>query len=108
VPHLELVAGFRLDVTDVYAADYCSGWPVAQTCDQLIDRWFFASQMRFHASVSAVANPARNAELIGLLLSPGAEEHTLHSADNANVAADASHHTTLMSGASSAFMPTTL
>lgn len=64
--------------------------------------------MRFDATVRTVAHPAGDAQLVGLLLCPRAEEDTLDAARNANVTADASHQTTLMSGASSAFMPTTL
>ena len=37
-----------------------------------------------------------------------AKEYALHPAADADMPADPSHHTTLMSGASSAFMPTTL
>jgi hypothetical protein len=108
MPHFKSIAGLRIGVGYIDTADYCRGRPIAKPRNQPIDRSFFASQMRFHASVRAVAHPAPNAELIGLLLRPGAEEDPLNPTGHEDMAANARHHTTLMSGASSAFMPTTL
>ena len=79
-----------------------------QQPDELLNRGFFAFNMALNASVRAIAHPSCDAQLVGLLLCPGAEEYPLDPAGHANMAADPSHHTTLMSGASSAFMPTTL
>jgi hypothetical protein len=45
-------------------------------------------------------------KLLRLLAGPGAEEHALDAAGNADTTGN--HHTVEMSGASSAFMPTTL
>ena len=64
--------------------------------------------MRFHTSVRAIANPARHAKVIGLLLRPGAEEDALYEAAYPDPASLMRHHTVAMSGASSAFIPTTL
>ena len=70
--------------------------------------WFLTCKMRFDTTVRAITDPAGNAELMGLLLSPGAKEHSLYAAGYADMASYARHHTVAMSGASSAFMPTTL
>ena len=55
-----------------------------------------------------IADPSMNVEPLGLITGPRPEEHTLHPACHADKARDPSHHTVEMSGASSAFMPTTL
>lgn len=64
--------------------------------------------MRLYAAVGTIAYPARHAKINGLPLRPATEEYALNAAENAYAAAYPSHHITLMSGASSAFMPTTL
>jgi hypothetical protein len=43
-----------------------------------------------------------------MLAYPGAEEHALNASADPDVPSNLGHQTTLMSGASSAFMPTTL
>ena len=72
------------------------------------DSIFIAGEMGFHRTIRAIANPATDPELARLALAPGAEEDALHSSGDPNGARDASHQTVAMSGASSAFMPTTL
>jgi hypothetical protein len=108
VAHLESVSRLRLNLVNVHFADD-GGWrPLAKMFDQLQDRTFFTGYMRLDAAVRAVAHPARNTQRAGLLRRPSAKKDSLHPAGHMNVAADAGHHTTLMSGASSAFIPTTL
>src|SRR4029079_18008005 len=79
-----------------------------QPLDQLLDSRFLTLDMRIHASVGAVADPAGNAQLGRLIAHPGAKEDPLHPAGHADVPSGLGHHTVEMSGASSAFMPTTL
>ena len=105
---LKAANSLGIDLGGIDPANHRRGRAVAKPLNQLLNRGFFARQMCFDASVGAISDPSRDAELIGLLLCPCAEEDPLNAAGNANVTADASHHTTLMSGASSAFMPTTL
>jgi len=47
-------------------------------------------------------------EDLGLLRCPGAKEYALNAPGHPDMAGDMGHYTTDMSGASSAFMPTTL
>ena len=108
VANLEPLARVRLSVGHFDPIDN-RGWrAAAKPLDKLLNRRFLARKMRFHASVPAIAHPARDGELVGLLLRPCAKPDALHAAGHKDMTADASHHTTLMSGASSAFMPTTL
>jgi len=79
-----------------------------QPGDQLSHRGFCPGKVRFDAAVRAVPRPARYTKLVGLLLGPCSKEDALHPAGYPDMSADAAHHTTLISGASSAFMPTTL
>ena len=76
--------------------------------DQLRDGSVVTFDMRFHRAVRAVPDPAGHAKLPGAFAGPLAEEDTLHPAGHSDVAGDGGHHTVAMSGASSAFMPTTL
>ena len=76
--------------------------------DKLLDRRFVTLQMPFDATIGRIAHPAPNSEPICLFCGPGTEKHTLNEAGHPNVEAYLRHQTTLMSGASSAFMPTTL
>jgi len=108
VTNLEPLAHVRIAFGYVDRIDDGRRRPVSKQLDHQPNGVLLARNKRFDASIGAVANPARYAELIGLLLRPGAEEYALDSTSNADAAADASHQTTLMSGASSAFMPTTL
>ena len=72
-----------------------------------IDGIFLADEMGLHRTIRAIANPAADPELARLTLAPGAKEDALNSAGDPNGACDL-HQTVAMSGASSAFMPTTL
>jgi hypothetical protein len=76
--------------------------------DELPDGSFIALDMRVHPAVGAIAYPASDSKRLGLFTHPCAKEHALHSPGHANVPSDFGHHTVAMSGASSAFIPTTL
>lgn len=67
-----------------------------------------AFQMSFDTAIRAIAYPAADAQRYGLLGGPGTEEYALDGAGNSDADRNPGHQTTLMSGASSAFMPTTL
>jgi hypothetical protein len=69
---------------------------------------FVAIEMRLDRTVGAIAYPPGYSKLASLSLTPGAEEDTLNEAADPNVASNMRHQTVAMSGASSAFMPTTL
>ena len=105
---LKAANSLGIDLGGIDPANHRRGRAVAKPLNQLLNRGFFARQMCFDASVGAISDPSRHAELICLLLRPGAKKNALDPAGHMNMTADASHHTTLMSGASSAFMPTTL
>ena len=77
-----------------------------QPCDHLIDRRFVALDVRLDGAIGAIADPAGNAEFASLIPGPSAEEDSLHETGDSDSAGD--HHTVAMSGASSAFIPTTL
>jgi len=79
-----------------------------QQFDQTLDWPLFAFQVGLDAAVGAVADPTGHFQLLCLLLGPGSEENALHAAGDADVAADEPDYSSVMSGASSAFMPTTL
>ena len=64
--------------------------------------------MRLNTTIRRVAYPPANSENPGLLRCPGAKEYALNAPDHPDMAGDMGHYTTDMSGASSAFMPTTL
>ena len=72
------------------------------------DSIFIAVEMGLHRTIRAIANPATDPEFARLTLAPGAKEDALDSAGDPNGARDPRHQTVAMSGASSAFMPTTL
>ena len=68
----------------------------------------FPGKVRLDGAVGRVSNPAADAQFAGDTLRPCTIEYALHEAGYADVAADHRHHTVEISGASSAFMPTTL
>jgi len=67
-----------------------------------------AGYQRLDAAIRAIAHPTRKAKLIRLFLRPGTKEDALDSAVNGHATGDRHRHTVAMSGASSAFIPTTL
>jgi hypothetical protein len=75
---------------------------------KLLDRNFFAFQMPLNAAIGGIADPPLYAQLIRFPLSPRSEEDALHSASHSDAERNLRHHTVAMSGASSAFIPTTL
>ncbi len=84
------------------------GRSLSDAIDHLLDGGQVAFDMGFNATIRAIADPAHHSEGCRLLTHPGAKENTLHAACHADVARDGGHHTVEISGASSAFMPTTL
>jgi hypothetical protein len=62
-----------------------------QALDHLLDRRFFAFDMRVNPAVGAIADPAGQAELGRLVAQLGTEEHTLHSPGHADVPGDRAH-----------------
>jgi hypothetical protein len=108
VANLKALARFGVDLVDQDITNHCRRRAAAQPFDQFGYGSLFAREMSLYTSVGAVAHPAGNAKLIGLLLRPRAEEHALDPAANPDVAADAHGYSMVRSGASSAFIPTTL
>jgi len=105
---LKLLAGLRFQLGHIDLADDCSRWAAVKSIDQLLDGRLLARQMSFDAAVGAVADPAGDTQFIGLILGPPAEEDALYPAGHANMTADAHDYSSVRSGASSAFIPTTL
>ena len=108
VPDLKAAGPGGRIVLDRDLFDFCGGRAPVQQIDQLLDRPFPAFEMRLDAAVRLISDPAGDIEISCLLGRPGAKENALHSATNPNAERDPRHQTTLISGASSAFMPTTL
>jgi hypothetical protein len=79
-----------------------------QPFDQLLNATFLALDVGVHATVRTIPDPASDTQLARLIAHPGSKEDALHAAVYADVPRRLGHQTTLMSGASSAFMPTTL
>ena len=109
MPYVETITLFRSDLFDIHMTDHGRRRPIVQAIDQLLDGLLLTRDMRFDTTVRAIADPAAHAKRLRLPLRPGTEEDALHLAGHMNMATDARHaHTTEISGASSAFMPTTL
>ena len=79
-----------------------------QPLDQLLHGSLPAFDVRIDPPVRAVSNPSGHPKLVGLLTHPRTEKNALDSPGHADMPRDTCHHTVAMSGASSAFMPTTL
>ena len=75
--------------------------------DQCLDSSVAALNMHLDGAVACVADPAADPKFAGLIASPSAEEDSLNLPSHSDATGDL-HHTVAMSGASSAFMPTTL
>ena len=108
MPDREPVRILDLRVADIHILDPRSRRTTTQELNQLIDGSFLTFEMSLHRAVSAVADPAVDVELLSLLPRPRPEEHALNPSGYSDMARNARHHTVEMSGASSAFMPTTL
>src|SRR4029079_6389428 len=107
VPHLEIVEVEGVDIPQMDVFHLRRRRAALQALDELLDRRLVALDVHVHPAIRAIAHPARHAKLVSLVLRPCTEEHALHPPGHADVPGDA-HHTVEMSGASSAFMPTTL
>jgi len=79
---------------------------IMHLADQLLDRSLVTLDKRFDRTIGAIAHPASDVKFLRLLAGPCTEEDALDAAGQANPARN--HQTTEISGASSAFMPTTL
>lgn len=108
MPDVKPFAGLRFGFLDLDTAHHRRWGAVVKPLNQRGNSGFFASKVRFHFSIGAIPHPTGYAQFLGLLLRPCAEKDALHAARHSHVSADTGHHTTLMSGASSAFIPTTL
>jgi hypothetical protein len=108
VPNLEAVEVERIGIPDSHILDLCGGRSAPQPLDHLVNRGVVALDVRFDMPVRAVSDPSGDAELIGLFARPSSEEDALDPSAYAEMTRDFGHHTVEISGASSAFMPTTL
>src|SRR4051812_11535845 len=106
--HLKPLEAFHRGLAGVHVIDLRARRPIAHPLEQLLDRGFLAFDVRLDRAVGRVADPAGDAEAARLILGPHAVEHALDLARDLDPACDATHQTVEMSGASSAFMPTTL
>ena len=79
-----------------------------QQVDELLNHGFVAFQMAFDATVGRVTHPSPHTQRTRPFSGPGAEENARDLARNAHAKGDLGHQTTEISGASSAFIPTTL
>jgi len=108
VPHLEAAEPFDLGFLRFDPVHARAARAVVDNVDQPAPGGFFALEMTLDGAVSAIADPAVDAVLGRLLAGLGAKDHALHPAGDADVPRETCHHTVAMSGASSAFIPTTL
>jgi hypothetical protein len=108
MPQLEAAADLRCRVFDGHVLNARVGRATPQPFDHSGDVIFLAGKVRLNRTIGTISDPPTNPKLARLPLCPSAEEHALHVTGHVDMAADERHHTVLMSGASSAFMPTTL
>lgn len=92
---------------DVEMIDLRARWSTTKTPDQFVNQVRLTFDVGFDRPVAAIANPSGDPKASSFVAAPGTEEHTLDTAADADLAGDP-YHTTEMSGASSAFIPTTL
>jgi hypothetical protein len=107
MPYGEVVEALRVGLLDLDIINASARRALPHQGNQLFYRFGITFQLRLDRSVAAVARPSANADRPGLVSDPGAKEHALHATPDADVPGNA-HHTVEISGASSAFMPTTL
>ena len=105
---LETAGGFRFHLLDRDRVHPSVRRSVPHPFHHASDGTFVTDEMRLDRAVRAIANPAADSKLARLTLGPGAEEDALHTAGYEDGARHDRHRDRLMSGASSAFMPTTL
>jgi hypothetical protein len=105
---LEAADALGRAILDREVIDPRAGRPAAHPLDHPTDGFLLAGQLRLHRAIRAIADPAADSELSSLALSPGAKKDALDETGYSDMAADERHYTVAMSGASSAFMPTTL
>jgi hypothetical protein len=108
MPHRKPVGVLNVGITDLKILDAGSRRAAPQELYQLTDTIFRALQMALNGAVRTVPDPSVNIEAVGLFARPGTEKDALNAAADPDVPRNFGHQTTLMSGASSAFMPTTL
>jgi hypothetical protein len=108
VPHLEPVEAFKRGFVDLHILHARAGRAFPNAVDELLDTRFGTFDMRLDRTVGRIADPAADSEPLRFVSRPSAEEDALDVADDANSARDSVHHTVEISGASSAFIPTTL
>ena len=102
---------FGLDRFYRQVLDVCLGGANAHGLDEPRNSAFISKDVGFDGTVRAVPDPARHSKRTRMVDGPLAEKDALHPAIDANLPGDLFFHrdqTTLISGASSAFIPTTL
>ena len=108
MPNLEPVEVAHVGIPGSQILDLRRGRTFPKPLDHLFDRRLVALDVGLDMAVGTIADPAGDTELFCLDARPGAEKDALDSSRDAEVTRDFSHHTVDMSGASSAFIPTTL
>src|SRR5688572_25150823 len=107
VTNREAAPSVRLGIPDLDPLDPCRWRAAAQPIGHRLNRVRRPGQTDLDAPVGAIAHPPRHAKLARPVRRRLAKEYALDAAGEANVPPDPRHHTVEMSGASSAFMPTT-
>ena len=105
-PHVETIAVLGRGFRDFDAVNSGAVRPLAQQIRQPLYGLGVALKLRLDRAIRAVTNPAGDTQPLRLLAGPGAEEDALHQSGDPDPSRD--HQTVAMSGASSAFIPTTL
>src|SRR5947199_7952639 len=84
VPHLEPVEAFERRFVELHILDARAGWAFSDALDELLDAGFGAFDMRLDRAVRCIADPSADSEPLRFVSRPGAEEHALDVADDAN------------------------
>ena len=108
MPHFEAVVVERAGVPDPEIFHVGRWRPITQAFDHLLDGSGITFDMRLDMTVRAVPDPSLHTKSVSLITRPGSKEDSLHTPCNRQMASNGRHYTVAMSGASSAFMPTTL
>ena len=106
--HGKPVAVLWFDIAHLEIIDAGPRRTSLQQLDELGDALFRSLYVRLNRAIGTVAHPSPDIQPVRLLACPGAEEDALDLAGHAHMPRNAGHQTVEMSGASSAFMPTTL
>ena len=105
---LEAIAAVRISHFHIDPFNMCRGRALVQLVNELLYGMLVALKMRLDTAVRSIPHPAGHTKCPRLFGCPGAEEDALHTSGHSNAAGGCHRQTVAMSGASSAFMPTTL